>query len=61
MKAQYLQAAGRIFANGGVIGKAIGYYEQAINWGGDDAEISAEIKRLQEGRRSRAGLFGKGD
>lgn len=61
MKSQYLRAAGRIFAAGGVTVKAIGYYEQALNWGGDDPEITAEIKRLQEGRRSRAGLFGKTD
>lgn len=61
MKPQYLRAAGRIFAAGGLTAKALNYYEQARNWGVDDAEIETEIRRLQEGRRTRAGMFGKGE
>jgi curved DNA-binding protein CbpA len=61
MKPQYLRVAGRLFAAGGVTARALAYYEQARNWGGDDLEIEAEIKRLQEGRRARAGRFGKSE
>lgn len=61
MKPQYLRVAGRIFAAAGLTAKATGYYEQARTWGADGAEIESEIRRLQETRRSRAGLFGKGE
>ena len=53
MKPQYLRAAGRIFGRAGVTGKAISYYEQALNWGGDDAAIAGEIKRLKSDKRAR--------
>jgi curved DNA-binding protein CbpA len=53
MKPQYLRAAGRIFGQAGVTSKAISYYEQALNWGGDDSEIEHEIKRLRSGKRAR--------
>lgn len=53
MKPQYLRAAGRIFGQAGVTGKAISYYEQALNWGGDDPALEAEVKRLRTDKRTR--------
>lgn len=61
MKPQYLRAAGRIFGQAGVTGKAISFYEQALNWGGADPEIEREIKRLEGDRRARATRSGRAE
>jgi len=61
MKPQYLRAAGRIFGHAGVISRALAYYEQAINWGGEDAEIESEIQVLKSGKGARPGRPGRSE
>lgn len=53
MKPQYLRAAGRIHAEAGMTSKALGYYEKAVAWGGEDPEIEGEIQRLREKQKAR--------
>jgi curved DNA-binding protein CbpA len=63
MKPAYYKLAGDIFARGGQKEKAIGYYRQALRWGGEDAEIEDALAEL-EGRKRKSilgGIFGKMD
>lgn len=59
MKPSYLKLAGRLFAQVGQAERAEHYYQQALTWGGDDAEIQQALESLRGDRRSRFGFFGK--
>ena len=62
MKPQYLKTAGRIFSDAGMTSRALGFYEQALAWSGEDESLQAEISRLKrDTKKPRSGLFGKGD
>lgn len=59
MKPTYLKLAGRLHAQAGQIERAEHYYQEALTWGGEDAEIRASLDGLRGDRRSRFGFFGK--
>jgi curved DNA-binding protein CbpA len=58
MNANYLKMAGRLFAESGMASRAERYYEQALNWGGDDPKITTALEELR--RAGKKGLFGRG-
>lgn len=57
MNAKYLKLAGDVFAQSGMVARAEKYYTEALNWGGEDAEVRSELQKLQRGR-TKGGLFG---
>ncbi|HSL84173.1 MAG TPA: DnaJ domain-containing protein [Thermoanaerobaculia bacterium] len=59
MKPSYLKLAGRIFARTGKPARAERYYEEALTWGGDDAEVTDALRELKAGQKGRRGFFGK--
>lgn len=59
MKASYLKLAGRLHGQAGQVGRAEQYYQEALNWGGEDAEVREALESLRGDRRSRFGFFGK--
>lgn len=61
MNANYLKEAGRVFEQAGMNTRAVGYYEQALKWGGEDPEVEASLERLAKGagKGSKQGFFGK--
>ncbi|HEX5761413.1 MAG TPA: DnaJ domain-containing protein [Thermoanaerobaculia bacterium] len=61
MNPAYLKLAGRIAALCGRAEDAQRYYEQAIEWGGDEPAVRQALEELRRTeRRDRPGLFGKG-
>lgn len=58
MNAVYLRLAGDIFADSGMNRRAKIYYQKALTWGGDDAEIRSALDKLQGS--AGAGLFNRG-
>jgi curved DNA-binding protein CbpA len=62
MNVTYLLAAGRLFSRAGMQTRAEQYYQEALDWGADEAAVSAELEELQRaGKRPRGGLFGKAE
>lgn len=61
MKPQFLITAGRLHAEAGMDNRALTFYEQALNWGGDDEAVRAEVKRLKKEGRKGAGIFGRSE
>ncbi len=54
MNATYLRLAGWVFAESGMSGRAERYLQQALDWGGEDAQVRRELERLRSGE---GGLF----
>jgi|CXWL01.1.fsa_nt_gi curved DNA-binding protein CbpA len=62
MNPTYLKLAGKIFAESGMTPEAEQYYNQALDWGGDDPAIRQALEDLKKSsKRSWSGLFGRGD
>lgn len=59
MKPSYLKLAGRLFARAGKADRAERYFEEALTWGGEDAEVTEALEELRGGRKGRRGFFGK--
>lgn len=59
MKPAYLKLAGRLFARAGRPDRARRYLEEALTWGGSDAEVEAELDGLRGPQKGRRGFFGK--
>jgi|CXWL01.1.fsa_nt_gi curved DNA-binding protein CbpA len=59
MKPSYLKLAGRLHGQVGQIERAEQYYQEALTWGGEDAEVKQALESLRGDRRSRFGFFGK--
>lgn len=61
MKVQYLKLAGEIFRRAGDNEKAVRYYRQAVQWGGEEPEIQEALAELTGGKKKSilGGLFGK--
>lgn len=59
MKASYLKLAGRLHSQVGQLDRAEQYYQDALTWGGEDAEVKGALETLRGDRRSRFGFFGK--
>lgn len=59
MKPSYLKLAGRLFARTGKPARAERYYEEALTWGGEDAEVEQALQELKSGPKGRRGFFGK--
>jgi tetratricopeptide (TPR) repeat protein len=60
MKPAYLKLAGRLFARAGQPARARRYLEEALSWGGPDAEVEKFLGELRAEPKARRGLFGKG-
>lgn len=60
MKPSYLKLAGRLFARAGKADRAERFFEEALTWGGEDAEVEEALQELRGGRKGRRGFFGKG-
>jgi curved DNA-binding protein CbpA len=58
MNPDYFKLAGRIATVCNQPAEAERYYEQALQWGGDDAAVRQALEALRKGTR-RPGLFGK--
>lgn len=61
MKPQFLRTAGRLHDEAGMASRALGFYEQALNWGGEDAAIRTEVERLRKESKKGAGIFGRNE
>lgn len=61
MKPQYLRAAGRIFGEAGMTSKALGFYEKAVTWGGEDDAIEREVQKLRDDKLARQGRSGRAE
>jgi curved DNA-binding protein CbpA len=60
MNVTHLRAAGRIVARAGDVEGAERWYQEALRWSADDAEIRAEMEEVLKGtRKPRFGLFGR--
>jgi len=59
MKPSYLKLAGRLLVRTGQAVRAQRYLEEALTWGGPDAEIERALGELRGDARSRRGRFGK--
>lgn len=60
MNPTYLELAGRLFARSGLAVKAIDYFREALNWGGDEGEIQRALEELnREAKKGSGGFFGK--
>lgn len=60
MKPSYLKLAGRLFVRAGKPEEAERFFQEALTWGGSDAEVEAALEKLRGGRKGRRGFFGKG-
>lgn len=58
MNAVYLRLAGDIFADSGMSQRAKIFYQKALTWGGEDAEIRAALERLQSSGDARVNSRG---
>lgn len=54
---RYLELAGDLFAESGMVDKAEDYYQKALDWGGANAALEERLKTLRRG--GRGGLFGR--
>lgn len=61
MKAPYLKLAGEIFRSAGEKEKAIRYYRQAVQWGGEEPEIREALDELTGAKKKSilGGIFGR--
>ncbi len=59
MKPSYLKLAGRLFARAGKPEEAERFFQEALTWGGSDAEVEAALEELRGGKKGRRGFFGK--
>lgn len=59
MNADYLKLAGELFARAQMPARAVQYYRQAQQWGGDDPAIQKAIDELEKGKKRWSGLFGR--
>lgn len=60
MNVGYLKLAGRLHAEAGVVDKAERYYNEAINWGGEDPVVLTALEDLRtRSRKGRVSLFGR--
>ena len=59
MKPSYLKLAGRLLVRTGQGARARRYLEEALTWGGPDAEVEKAIGELRDDGRGRRGRFGK--
>ena len=60
MNATYLNLAGKLFAMGGMTLRAEQYYNQALQWGGEDPAVRAALDELtKSSKKGRGGLFGR--
>jgi len=59
MKPTYLKLAGRLFARAGRADRAQRFLEEALTWGGSDAEVEGELEGLRGREKGRRGFFGK--
>lgn len=59
MNVAYLLTGGRIFARAGMQTRAEQYFQDALNWGADEAVVNAELEEVRGGKRARSNLFGK--
>lgn len=59
MKPSYLKLAGRLLVRTGQGARARRYLEEALTWGGPDAEVDRALAALREEARGRRGRFGK--
>lgn len=59
MKPAYLKLAGRLLARAGKTDRARRHLENALAWGGPDAELEQTLQGLRTEQRGRRGLFGK--
>jgi curved DNA-binding protein CbpA len=59
MKPSYLKLAGRLFSKTGKAARAERYYQEALTWGGEDAEVERALQELRSAQKGRRGFFGK--
>ncbi len=59
MNTSYLKLAGRLFAVAGDVDAAERYYREALQWGGEDEQITAAIEALRPTAGGKRGLFGR--
>ncbi len=59
MKPSYLKLAGRLFVRAGKADRAEQFFQEALTWGGSDAEVESALEELRKGRKGRRGFFGK--
>lgn len=59
MKPSYLKLAGRLLVRTGQGARARRYLEEALAWGGPDADVDRALGALRQEPRGRRGLFGK--
>ena len=59
MKPSYLKLAGRLFARAGKSDRAEHFFQEALTWGGADAEVEGALGELRGGKKGRRGFFGK--
>ncbi len=60
MNVPYLKLAGTICAEAGMAVRARKFLNDALTWGGEDAEIRSALEELEKGAGGRGGLFGRG-
>ncbi len=59
MKPSYLKLAGRLSARAGKPDRAEHFFQEALAWGGADAEVENALDELRGGKKGRRGFFGK--
>ncbi len=59
MKPSYLKLAGRLFVRAGKPDQAERFFQEALTWGGTDAEVESALEGLRGSRKGRRGFFGK--
>jgi len=52
MDADYWKAAGKLFADSGIMEQAEAYLKKAREWGGDEQEVEEALAALKAGRTS---------
>ena len=60
MKPAYLKLAGRLFAAAGHEDPRHAFLEEALTWGGSDAEVEGKLEELRGARRPPRLLRGQG-
>lgn len=63
MKPSYLKLAGEVFTRLGDRDKALKYYREALQWGGEDPQIQEAIEELSDRKKKSllGGLFGRAE
>lgn len=60
MNVGYLKLAGRLSAEAGLLDKAEQYYNQALTWGEEDADVTKALDELRSsGKKGKSTLFGR--